>query len=289
MGVRWGARFNGSTVQRFNRARQRGFGCLDIPVAIFAPKEAVKRLRHFAELVFGERGVDFADGLVELEQNPFVIAGEQRGIDFAFNFGSVGRGARRGRRGPCAPLHLAETAGVPEFVAEVAGQFHLRKSRRVPRDLTELVALASPAIEFQIFKNQVLAHGNRTHDPEPHGVRSVFLDKNKGIGRVLLALGHLVSVPVPDETSEIDVAKRHFAHVLVPRHDHARDPEENDVRPGDKVGGRVEGLQGWILGVPGFVAGPAHRGEGPEPGTAPGVEDVGVLGEAEFTFNLFRD
>ena len=58
-------------------------------------------------------------------------------------------------------------------------------------------------------------------------------------------------------------------------HDHAGDPEENDVRAGGEGGGRIEvgkaGL-GLRLGV-----GPAEGCEGPEPGAGPGVEHVVLL------------
>ena len=50
-----------------------GLAGLDIPVAILAPEEAVEGLRGFVEAVFGEGGGDFADGLVELEQDPLVV------------------------------------------------------------------------------------------------------------------------------------------------------------------------------------------------------------------------
>src|SRR2546426_4206985 len=46
---------------------------------------SIKCLSDFVEFVFGEGGVDFANGLVELEQNPFVIAGEEVRIDFALH------------------------------------------------------------------------------------------------------------------------------------------------------------------------------------------------------------
>ena len=53
-------------------------------------------------------------------------------------------------------------------------------------------------------------------------------------------------------------------------HDHARNPEEDDVaRRGEDVGG-IEGAQ--LIGL----LGPAQRGEGPQARREPGVEHVGV-------------
>ena len=80
-------------------------------------------------------------------------------------------------------------------------------------------------------------------------------------------------------------------------HDHAGDPEEEDVEAGDEEGGGVE-LEGRVQGggcrvqrarVGGFYAlfptpctlhiWPAEDGEGEQAGGEPGVEDVGFLGE----------
>ncbi len=54
--------------------------------------------------------------------------------------------------------------------------------------------------------------------------------------------------------------------------EHARDPEEDDVGPGDERAGGIEFLARAVLGAHGFV--------GPEPRGEPGVEGVGVLGPA---------
>ena len=58
------------------RVSERRLARLDVPVAILAPEETVERGSHFTEFVFGEGDVDFTDRLVELEQNPLVVARE---------------------------------------------------------------------------------------------------------------------------------------------------------------------------------------------------------------------
>jgi len=98
-------------------------------------------------------------------------------------------------------------------------------------------------------------------------------DEHERIGRIAERLRHLAALLVADDAGEINILERQLPHVFVARHDHARDPEENDVRPGDEIGGRIKLLQRVGL------LGPTHRGKRPEPGTEPGVEDVGVLGE----------
>ena len=59
---------------RFSRESETRFARLQIPIAIFAPEKPIKRLRRFAEIVFLERPGDRADGCIETQQNPFVVA-----------------------------------------------------------------------------------------------------------------------------------------------------------------------------------------------------------------------
>ena len=58
---------------------------------------------------------------------------------------------------------------------------------------------------------------------------------------------------------EIDIAKWQVALPLVSGHDHPRDPEKDNVRPGDQIGGGVKFLEHLRL------FGPTHRGEWPQP------------------------
>src|SRR2546430_143260 len=135
---------------------------------------------------------------------------------------------------------LAEAAGVPEFVAEVAAQ-----------------------LDVLFVVEHVLAEWGAAHDTEPERVGAVFADEVERVGRITEALRHLATLLVADDAREIDVLERHPHHELIAGHDHTRDPEENDVRRGHEVGGRIEGLEGWVLGVLGFVTRPAHRRERP--------------------------
>ena len=81
----------------------------------------------------------------------------------------------------------------------------------------------------------------------------------------------MTALGVADDAVEDDVPEGGLAHEVVACHHHAGDPEEEDVRAGDEVGGGV------VKGEVGGLLGPAEDGEGPEPGGEPGVEDVGVL------------
>src|ERR1035437_9943488 len=155
---------------------QDGFARLHIPVAILVPEKFIERGGGFAELVFVQRDGDFADGGGELEQNPFVIRGEQGAFDPALNFKYDGRGVRRCARGGRAPLYLAETAGVPELVAEIAAEFHVL-----------------------LVEEHVLAERRAAHGAEAEGVRAVLGDEFERVGRIAERLRHLAALLVADD------------------------------------------------------------------------------------------
>ena len=104
-----------------------------------------------------------------------------------------------------------------------------------------------------------------------HGVGSVLLGHFDRVNHIALGLRHLLLVGVPHQSVNVDLTKRNLARHLDAQHDHAGDPEEENIEAGVEQRGGVERLE--ILGL----AGPAHRREGPESRAEPGVEDIGVL------------
>ena len=62
---------------------QHRFAGFQIPIAKLAPEEPVEGLGRFAELIFGQRFSQLANGSIQLEQNPFLITAEAARIDFA--------------------------------------------------------------------------------------------------------------------------------------------------------------------------------------------------------------
>ena len=76
---------------------------------------------------------------------------------------------------------------------------------------------------------------------------------------------------VAHDAVEVHRLERLVAEEVVARHDHAGDPEEQDVRARDE---RVAGIEAGQVRRP---VRPAERGERPQPGREPGVEHVGVL------------
>ena len=116
-----------------------------------------------------------------------------------------------------------------------------------------------------------MSDGGAAHDAEAEGVGAELGDEVERIGRVTEGLGHLPALLVADDAREIDVLEGQLFAVLKARHDHACDPEKDDVGPGDQVRGGVEGLER------GRFFRPAHGRKGPQPRGKPGVEHVGIL------------
>src|SRR3984957_10800134 len=192
-------KINDSERVRFTRdifTKKNRFARLDIPVAIFAPEKPVKRRGRIAESVFVQRDGHFADGRVQLEQNPFVITRKQRRFDFALHFKRVsgilpevltfaGSLICRQDAGSTLADHLAEAARVPELVAEVAAQF-----------------------DVLFIEQNILAERRGAHHAEAQRIRAELRDEVERVGRIAEALGHLAALLVTDDAGEINILER---------------------------------------------------------------------------------
>ena len=129
-------------------------------------------------------------------------------------------------------VHEEEAGGVPDFVGEGA------------------VAFGAGFVE-----GDVGAGRGHAGEGEADGVGAVLGDDLDGVDDVALGLGHLLAVGVADEGVDVDVAEGDgvgeraraavghgdVEHEVAAEHDHARDPEEEDVEAGDELRGGVEG------------------------------------------------
>ncbi len=75
---------------------------------------------------------------------------------------------------------------------------------------------------------------------------------------------------------DVDVAEWNIPHEFQAHHDHAGNPEEQNVEPGDERRGRVVGFE------IGSLFRPPQRREGPEGGREPGVKDIRIAKEIFF-------
>jgi hypothetical protein len=99
------------------------------------------------------------------------------------------------------------------------------------------------------------------------------VDHVERIDGVALRLGHLVAFGVAHDGIDVHVAERSLAGELQGRHDHARDPEEDDVVAGDEHRRReIEAPLAFEL----RLVGPAERGEGHQRRREPGIEHIRI-------------
>src|SRR5512144_946685 len=81
---------------------------------------------------------------------------------------------------------------------------------------------------------------------------------------------------------DVHVPEGHFIHEFQSHHDHARDPEKDYVKSGNKDRSRIELLQ------LGRAVGPAQGRKRPERGRKPGIKHIFILPQGRsFAFGAF--
>ena len=88
------------------------------------------------------------------------------------------------------------------------------------------------------------------------------------VKHVTLGLAHLFAFFIADQSVQVDVSEGNFTRILDAHHDHAGNPEEEDVIAGFHDGGRIKIVQ--VLGI----IRPAQGGMRPETGTEPGIQHI---------------
>ena len=145
-------------------------------------------------------------------------------------------------------VHQREARGIPQLVAEVAVtlatvqvevQRAVERCERGEREAHGIRAERRDALRELLAR----ARGDLLRLPRIHHVAGGLgherfhvhaVDEVDGIDHVPLRLRHLVAFLVADDGIDVDVAERHVAGEVGRRHDHARDPEEDDVEAGDE-------------------------------------------------------
>ena len=209
---------------------------LDEPVAEIAPHQFINFMGGTVEAEFFQSSGNGCNGVIQLGQHPaFIRSQHQRGSQTA---------EVRSHRA----LQAAETAGVPQLVGKVPAQFALF-----------------------IAVTDIHPHRGDIGNGETQSVRTILRDHIQRIGGVPQRFAQFAAQIVTDDTGEIHILERNIIHKLTPGHDHAGNPEEDDIRPGHQVAGGIELLQFRGLFRP------AHDGERPEPAGEPGVQHVFFL------------
>ena len=149
-----------------------------------------------------------------------------------------------------AEVHHHEAGGVPELIAEIA-------------HCLALFDIEAHIVAGRVAGDEVIAQC----------VRAVLLYHLQRVDAVAEGLGHLASLTVADKTVNKHRFERLLVHLLHAGEYHSRNPEEDDVVAGYHNGGRVPVVK--LLGL--FR--PAHRGERPERGAEPCIQNVLVTGD----------
>ena len=206
----------------FIAVSKRKFCRFNVPVAKLVPKILHQRACRIVIAVAVKRGAHFGNGAVEPPENPAV----------KFRQVPVADGNK------LAPFKIAQNvaACVPDFVCKTAS-----KLKRIFVDENVLPLRAQKA-ERKLKR-----------------VRPVFVDNFERVDTVSERLAHLSALPVAYKPVHINVAERHFAGKLKSRHNHTRNPKENNIVGGNERRCRIERFK-----VGRFFR-PAERGKRPEP------------------------
>ncbi len=225
-------------------ALQAGLGDLDVPVADLVPEELLHAAGHVAKGVVLDALGDHLHGLGQAAEHP--------GVGRRLHDGLAGRVALH--------VHKQEAAGVPDLG-------HKRLGLVGARAVDELLGLL---IDIRV-ELDVLVVGAQREQVEAHGVGAVHANEVHGVNAVALGLGHAAAVLGQDRRVDDDVLKRHLVQEVQRAHDHAGDPQRDDVARGDERRRGMMALEQLRL------LRPALRGEGPQLRAEPGVQHVLVL------------
>ena len=106
-----------------------------------------------------------------------------------------------------------------------------------------------------------------------------MIDEGEWIGRVTKRLRHLPPELVTHDAGEVDATEGLISLILIAGHDHARHPEEDDIRTSDKVGRGVVITHFVVTGMVNAV----EESDGPKPRREPSVEAILILPKRERT------
>ncbi|CCJ87390.1 hypothetical protein BN133_3767 [Cronobacter dublinensis 582] len=275
-------RMAGAAQLSFAAAIHDRLGELQVPVAELVPGEFVQDARRDIEAEVIQRLTIRFHGLVEFRQDPAV---RQRQHFLAAVETAV----------LILGVHQHEAAGVPQFVTEVAVAF---ETLHIPVDIAagrgqrrQREAQGVGAVRLDAVRELLLGaladflRQLRLHHVAGALLKQVFkgdaVNHIQRVDNVPLGFGHLLAFVIADKPGHVDGVERHLRLAVFifdevhGHHDHAGNPEEDNVEAGDHHAGRVELAQ--RVGV--FR--PAERGERPQRGGEPGVEHVVILAQRD--------
>ena len=142
-----------------------------------------------------------------------------------------------------------------------------------PSGVPHLVREAPARVEVLLAEWDALRLGRLIRQAEPQRVGALPGDRVERVDHVPERLRHLAALRVADQPVDHHVEERDVARQEQAAHDHARDPEVQDLVPRHEGGRRIEGPK------IGCLIGPTQRRVRPQLGGEPRVEHVGILNQ----------
>ena len=141
----------------------------------------------------------------------------------------------------------------------------------VPNFITEV----TPLLAESIVEHQVVTSRRAEHHRYTHTVCTILGNQVEWVRRVAQLLRHLTTNLIAHDTCEVDISKWLLATILISRHNHSGNPEEDNIRTGYEVIGWVVVLNLLIIRVANTIK---YR-DRPQPRREPSVKHIVILAQ----------
>ena len=182
---------------------------LKVPAGELVPEEAVNSHQSLRDAILRELVVQLFVGDAEHRLEPF--------------------------HGNLVCLGLLDIGGLPS----------LHETESIPNLVVEVTSLLAKTL----VEEDVITCRSRQHHTHANAVGAVFVYQFYRVGRVAETLRHLAAKFVAHDTCEVNVLERELAHVFLACHNHAGNPEEDDIGTCNEVACGIVVLYLFVVGV----------------------------------------
>ncbi len=182
---------------------------LKIPRREFIPEQTICCHESLGDTEFTHKVLDFGKSGVKLSLKPAHCLRRSLRLRLVLNLPT-----------------LYETESIPYLVAEIA----------------------SLLAEFIVIHDIVSGRSGK-HQTHTHAIGAILRDQVERIGRVAKAFRHLATDRVAHDAGKVYIVERLLTHIFIACHDHARNPEEDNIRTCNKRRCRIIILYLLIAGI----------------------------------------